>query len=94
MEIIVMGHNHLAVLRKLQVELQGVDIQVQGILHGGTGVLRHQAGAAPVGLDVDVGVLPAGGESGEQEEGGEDQLFHIIIEIQWHRPGWRRDAGP
>ena len=78
MEVIVVGHDHLAVPGQLEVELQGVHVQVQGVFHRGDGVLRHQAGAAAVGLDVDDGFVLAGREGPECQDNKDS--FHCSID--------------
>ena len=78
MEIILVGNDDLAVRGDLQVTLQGIHAEVDGVFHRRDGVFRHQAGAAAVGLEVN-GVLAAAG-NGKQDRKHEKEhgFFHDV----------------
>ena len=74
-EVTIVRDHHLLVGAYLEVEFQGVHVQVQGIFHGREGVLRHEAGAAAVGLEVHIvvqvqGLAPALSVGGFHRDGG------------------------
>ena len=68
MEIAVVRDHHLSVLRELQVKLEGVHPQVEGVLHRRNGVFGHQARAAAVRLHVDGRLVLAGSQDGKKQE--------------------------
>ncbi len=77
MEIIVVRDDHLPVSGQLEVHLEGMYSEIQRVLHRADGILRHQAGAAAVGLQVDFPFTGDQRQTGEQEKNCES--FHICF---------------
>ena len=54
MEVVLMGNDDLAVGGNLHIHFQGIDTEVNGVLHGGEGVLRTDSCTTAMGLDIDI----------------------------------------